>query len=147
MHCSYYFSLYVISLIRWGVILYVSKFFLGGGQELNQSIGLFDENCNRNCLNLFLSIVLFFLFCVCLCVCVCMCVCVCVCVCVCMCVCICHVNAGAYEGQKRVLDALKLELQVALSCPMWVLGTEPRCSRRTESTLNCWAISPVPYFS
>jgi hypothetical protein len=60
--------------------------------------------------------------CVCVCVYVCMCVCVCVyvCVCVCvyMCMCVCverererEMCMGAHEGQKRVPDALGLEIQ------------------------------------
>lgn len=32
---------------------------------------------------------------------------------------------GALEGQKTVPDSLKLELQETLSCPVWLLGTEP----------------------
>lgn len=31
-----------------------------------------------------------------------------------------HMSAGAHRGQKRVLHLLELELQAAVSCPMWV---------------------------
>lgn len=35
-------------------------------------------------------------------------------------------HAGAYEGQKRVLKYLEMELHVVLSSLMWVMGTERR---------------------
>lgn len=35
-----------------------------------------------------------------------------------------HVRAGAPGGQDRTSALLDLELQVALSDPMWALGTE-----------------------
>ena len=54
-----------------------------------------------------------------------------------------HVHAGTW-GQKRVLDLLELVLQVAVSCPRWVLGTERGSSGRTLSVLSHWAISPAP---
>lgn len=52
----------------------------------------------------------------------------------CVCVCVCtravlgyvHVTVGAHGDQKRVLDPLELELNTAVSCFKWVLGTEPR---------------------
>lgn len=31
--------------------------------------------------------------------------------------------AGAQKGQKRVSSSLELGLQVVVSCPIWVLGT------------------------
>lgn len=34
-----------------------------------------------------------------------------------------HVSASAHGGQKRELESLELELQVAASCHMWGLGT------------------------
>lgn len=46
---------------------------------------------------------------------------------VCVCTCtwepVCHICAGACSGQTRVLDLLKLEFQVVVSCQMWVVGT------------------------
>lgn len=46
-----------------------------------------------------------------------------------------HHVCGALGGHKRVLGPLELELQVVMSCLMWV--SEPRSSTRTENTLNC----------
>lgn len=43
------------------------------------------------------------------------------CVSVCRCVC---VGAGAHGGQQGATDPLELELQVFMSCLMWVIGTE-----------------------
>ena len=37
---------------------------------------------------------------------------------------VCHVYAGTYTGQKKASDPLELELQVVMSHPTWVLGTE-----------------------
>lgn len=34
-----------------------------------------------------------------------------------------HVGTDAYEGQKRALELLELEMQVVVSHPTWVLGT------------------------
>lgn len=45
------------------------------------------------------------------------------CVCVCVCACV---------GQKRVSDPLELELQVAVSCLIWVPGTLPRSSLQEQ---------------
>lgn len=36
--------------------------------------------------------------------------------------------SGVPRGQKRVSDALQLELQMVVSCPLWVLETEIRFS-------------------
>lgn len=43
-----------------------------------------------------------------------------------MCVCICEhaVCVGASKGRKRALGPLAVKLQVAVSCLMYVLGTE-----------------------
>lgn len=43
-------------------------------------------------------------------------------------VCVYHIHAVGCRGQKRVLDALELELQAVVSCPLWVLGTTLRSS-------------------
>lgn len=34
-----------------------------------------------------------------------------------------HEYAGAQRGQKRASGSLELGLQVVVSCPIWVLGT------------------------
>jgi hypothetical protein len=41
-----------------------------------------------------------------------------------------HVCAGVQGGEKRVSDALGLELRAVLSCPAWVLGVKPSASGR-----------------
>lgn len=41
-----------------------------------------------------------------------------------------HKSAGAHQGQKRVLDPPKLELQVIVRCQAWVLGAELRSSTK-----------------
>lgn len=53
-----------------------------------------------------------------------------------------HLLTGDCGGQKRTLDSLELELQVAMSYHV-VLATEPWSSARTVSSLNCWAIFPA----
>jgi hypothetical protein len=40
------------------------------------------------------------------------------------------VSVGGHGGQKRVLNPLKLELQVAISHLIWVLGTDLRSFMR-----------------
>lgn len=57
---------------------------------------------------------------------------------------------GAHGGQKRVLDPLKLELQMILS-HLWVLGIEPgSCGRAASdlhvSSLNIIASSGCTFF-
>lgn len=58
-----------------------------------------------------------------------------------------YVNISVYVGshgdQKRVLDALKLELQVPVRCPTRVLETVPQASERAVKAINHWAISPA----
>lgn len=44
----------------------------------------------------------------------------------------------------KVSHSLGLEVQVALSHPLWVLETKPRLSARAVSALSHWAISPAP---
>lgn len=39
-------------------------------------------------------------------------------------------------GSTREPNPLKLELQVAESCPVWVLGTEKRFCERVVDSLN-----------
>lgn len=59
-----------------------------------------------------------------------------VCSCACVCVmCVLHMCV-AYGDQKRTSGPLKLELQVFMSHPVWVLGTKPWSDAR--------AISPAP---
>lgn len=43
---------------------------------------------------------------------------------------------GAYGGQKMVLDLLEWDLQVVVSCLMWVLGAKLRPSARTTCVLK-----------
>lgn len=45
-------------------------------------------------------------------------------------------DTDAYQGQKRVLDPLELELQAVMSCPVWVLGTELGSLARAASNLS-----------
>lgn len=54
-----------------------------------------------------------------------------------MCVCVyVHACAGAWGGQKRAPDSLKLEVQVVVSCLTSVLGTNFTFSAREVYTLN-----------
>lgn len=46
-----------------------------------------------------------------------------------------HMNAVAHGGQ-RVSDPLELGLQVAVSHPMWALGTKLTASARAINVLN-----------
>lgn len=67
----------------------------------------------------------------------------CICLCVClsiMCVHICAVPTGA-----RTFGLLELELQAAVSCSTWVLGTKSGFPARTAGALNQWAIAPAPW--
>lgn len=47
------------------------------------------------------------------------------------------------DRDQKMLDPLKLELQVVVNCLMCVLGTNPGFRGREAGTLNCGAISPV----
>lgn len=57
-----------------------------------------------------------------------------------------HVNTGDYISQKRTLELLEPELQVFVSCLMWVLGNKLRSSVRTLYVLNHQGISPAPQY-
>ena len=46
---------------------------------------------------------------------------------------VCYICAGARGGLKRVSDSLKLELQVGVSHPVWMLGGKPVSSGRAVS--------------
>lgn len=48
------------------------------------------------------------------------------------------ISSGTSGDQKRMLDVLKLELQVVLSCPVWMLGTEFRFSARAVHAFSPW---------
>lgn len=48
------------------------------------------------------------------------------------------------RGQKKELDLQKLELQVAVCFPMWVLISKLGSSTRVSSALNCRTISAAP---
>lgn len=45
-------------------------------------------------------------------------------------------SEGALKYQERVWDPLKLELQVAVNSPLWVLRPELRPSARAANALN-----------
>lgn len=61
---------------------------------------------------------------------------------VCLCACLCAVYMpSAHRSQKRALDSLKLELETAVSCLIWVLGITLGSSGRAVCALNCCAIS------
>jgi hypothetical protein len=66
--------------------------------------------------------------------------------CICFCVCLWLYVIYVYASGKpdEATGPLELELQVVLSCPVLVLGTELRSSARAGSALNCWAISVAP---
>lgn len=57
--------------------------------------------------------------------------------------CVCHIYVGTQRGQIRALELLKLEFQVSVRCPVWVLKTEFISSGRVRSILNHWAIFPA----
>lgn len=48
------------------------------------------------------------------------------------------------RGQRRELDLQKLELQVVVCFPMWVLISKPGSSASVSSALNCRTISAAP---
>lgn len=54
----------------------------------------------------------------------------------CVYVCLCYPHVGTLRGQKRVCDALELELQAVVSYPVWVLGTKLESSGRALRALN-----------
>ena len=58
----------------------------------------------------------------------------CVCVCVCVCVCLC-VSVSVSRGQKRVSDPLRLELETVVTSTVWMLGRQPKPSRREQLML------------
>jgi hypothetical protein len=50
--------------------------------------------------------------------------------------CVCYMCASAQGGQKKVLDPLDLDLQVAVGSLLWVLGTGVQFSTRARSIPN-----------
>lgn len=52
-----------------------------------------------------------------------------------------HMSAGAPWVQKRVLDLLEMELQILVSSPVWVLGTELRSIARTVHSVTAEHLS------
>lgn len=54
-------------------------------------------------------------------------------VCACLSWCVMAHACSAHRDQEGVLNALELELQAPMSCPVWVLGINPA---RTTSALN-----------
>lgn len=57
------------------------------------------------------------------------------------CVCLCIMGAGVHE--KRVLEPLKLELQIDVSHPGLALESESESSTSSASVSNCLVISPA----
>lgn len=49
---------------------------------------------------------------------------------------VCHMCVGACQGQRKASGPLELELSVAVSHPMWVMGAELWSSERATSILN-----------
>lgn len=54
-----------------------------------------------------------------------------VCICVSMCM-----SLGVPQRPEEAPDPLELALQEVMSCLMWLLGTEPRCSKREVCAHN-----------
>lgn len=50
----------------------------------------------------------------------------------------------AHGSQKRMWDTLALELQAAVSHPIWAVGTDLKPSVRIVCILHCSAISAAP---
>lgn len=48
-------------------------------------------------------------------------------------------SMGNCRDQKRVLDLVKLKLQVVVSCLVWVLRLELGSSGGDKYTLSCWS--------
>lgn len=55
-------------------------------------------------------------------------------------------GGGTSWYQKKLSDPLELELQVVMSHPMWVLGTEFELPAKTECVLHFCAISAALKF-
>ena len=56
-----------------------------------------------------------------------------------------HVReCSAHKCQKGASDPPTLELQMDVSCPAWMLGTELSSPRKAAISLNCSTISPDP---
>lgn len=51
-----------------------------------------------------------------------------------------YTHVGARRSHKRALDSLELQLYVAVSCVMWVLGTERGSSVSGVTAFNCQTI-------
>lgn len=49
---------------------------------------------------------------------------------------LCAHKCYVHKGSKRLLDPMKPELKVVVSCSVWVLGTYLRSSARASNTLN-----------
>lgn len=48
-----------------------------------------------------------------------------------------HVSTGVQRGQTRAWDLLELELNVIVSCPKWVLGTDGGSSTIAVNAFKC----------
>lgn len=54
-----------------------------------------------------------------------------------------HVCARTHRSQKRASNARGAEFQVEVSCPIAVLGVEPRSSARVARALNYRALEKL----
>lgn len=49
-----------------------------------------------------------------------------------------YIHVDTPGGQKRVSESPKLELEVVVGCPVWVLGTESKSSARVAPKQLSW---------
>lgn len=54
-----------------------------------------------------------------------------------------HLSADNHWGQKYLM-LIELEIQMVVSCPMWVVGTKLGSSVRVILVLNCWGSFQPP---
>lgn len=66
--------------------------------------------------------------------------------CVCEYLCACAYKPQYPERSEEGAGSPAARLQVVVSCPLLVLGTELKSSSRASVTLNCWAIPQAPHF-
>lgn len=60
---------------------------------------------------------------------------------------VCHVyKVSSCRGQRRILDSLRLELQMVMSRHLWVLGIKAGLSAKEGRALNHEAMFPVSSF-
>lgn len=63
-----------------------------------------------------------------------------------VCLWVCALELSAYWVWKMVTSPLDQELQVAVSCLLWVLRTKAGYSSRAVCALNPWDISSAPHY-